>query len=176
MLYDHQSPVTVFDFGPLPVHHCFLEFFSSSECTSCVIGIVTKDGNNERERGTKEKHHVEFTTCNIRYLHVTSHQSGSIFPPCVSHYPVAQTELESWLRGPYFNSLTKLSGLKSSRIIWRPRNLPGTGGWLLDSGALRMGLNILVVQCTPSPLIVVDIVLNVSYATLDLESGLSLFT
>lgn len=68
------------------------------------------------------------------YLHVTGYPSRPIIHLWAWCYLVAQTGLESWLRGPNHELLTKSSIPQSGWAIGGSRNPLGTCDWLLGLG------------------------------------------
>lgn len=111
-------------------------------CISNAIGIIAEDRNNERERKgersrTQSSAHA---ISSILHLHVVADLSESMFTLWTWYQPVSQTELESWLMGPYPGPLAKGSKKQGSKTIGGSCSPLVTGDWLLSSYALRMRL------------------------------------
>lgn len=123
-----------------------------SVCVENVqFGFTVKDktmsDEDERKKWAEFTTHVNYS---VLHAHIIRYPPGSMIPLWIRCHPVAKTETEGWLRGPYPELLSKWSSTHGNRTIQGWWNSLRTGHWVFSLCALRMELDILGFECAPS--------------------------
>lgn len=104
-----------------------------------------------------------YTTFATLHFQVIDYPPGSIIPLWALYCPVAQTEVEGWLKGSWPEPLTHLSASQDSTTIWESRSPRVIDDWWFSSGALLTGPDILGRQDNLFPRLSLCIKLCVSH-------------
>lgn len=106
--------------------------------------VSSESWQRTKTRSEKKERCTESTTQEFFHSPFPCHWSSiGTYDFPVWYYPIVQTEVEDWLRGPYCKSFTKYSNPQGSKVILEAHNPLGIGNRLLSSHAIQMGLDIL---------------------------------